>query len=168
VLVGHSMGGLVSKMQSVDSGEAFWKTTSDRPFAELVADDDVARSLANAYFFNPSPSVRRVVTIGTPHRGSQFANGTTRWLGRKLISLPTKMLTGRQQLLAANRGFFRANSPIEITTSIDSLAPDSPILPVLLEAKPGPWIAYHNVVGRAADLGWRQLFTDEGDGVVSL
>ena len=88
VLVGHSMGGLVSKLQTVDSGDDFWQTTSDHPFAELKADDDVTRSLANAYFFDPNPSVRRVVTIGTPHRGSQFANSTTRWLGHKLITLP--------------------------------------------------------------------------------
>jgi pimeloyl-ACP methyl ester carboxylesterase len=168
VLVGHSMGGLVSKMQTVDSGDAFWKTTSDHPFAELKADDDVTRSLANAYFFDPSPSIRRVVTIGTPHRGSQFANRTTRWLGHKLITLPAQMLMGRQQLLAMNKGFFRPDSPIEITTSIDSLAPESPILPALLTAQPGPWLAYHNVVGREPDLGWRRWFVDDGDGVVSL
>ncbi|MGD9636583.1 MAG: esterase/lipase family protein, partial [Pirellulales bacterium] len=118
VLVGHSMGGLVSKMQTVESGDAFWQTTSDHPFAELKADDDVKRTLANAYFFDPSPSVRRVVTIGTPHRGSQFANSTTRWLGHKLITLPAHMLQGRQELLKLNHGFFRANSPIEISTSI--------------------------------------------------
>jgi pimeloyl-ACP methyl ester carboxylesterase len=168
VLVGHSMGGLVSKMQTVDSGDAFWETTSEHPFAELKADDDARRSLANAYFFDPSPSVRNVVTIGTPHRGSQFANSTTRWLGHKLITLPKQMLAGRQQLMAMNRNFFRPNSPLEITTSIDSLAPDSPILPVLLTASPGPWIEYHNVVGRVPDLGWRRWFTEDGDGVVSL
>jgi pimeloyl-ACP methyl ester carboxylesterase len=168
VLVGHSMGGLVSKMQTVESGDAFWHTTSDRPFADLKADPAVRRSLANAYFFDPSPSVRTVVTIGTPHRGSQFANDTTRWLGHKLIALPAKMLTGREQLLAMNPNFFRPNSPIQITTSIDSLAPDSPMLPVLLTAAPGPWITYHNIVGRVPDLGWRHWFTDDGDGVVSL
>lgn len=168
VLVGHSMGGLVSKMQTVDSGDAFWQTTSEYPFAELKADENVTRKLANAYFFDPNPSVRRVVTIGTPHRGSEFANSATRWLGHKLITLPAQMLQGRQELLASNKDFFRANSPIEITTSIDSLAPDSPILPVLLAADPGPWISYHNVVGRERDLGWRGWFTDDGDGVVSL
>lgn len=168
VLVGHSMGGLVSKMQTVESGDAFWQTTSDHPFAELQADDDVKRTLANAYFFDPSPSVRRVVTIGTPHRGSQFANSTTRWLGHKLITLPAHMLQGRQELLKLNKGFFRPNSPIEISTSIDSLAPDSPILPVLLAAQPGPWVSYYNVVGHEPDLGWRGWFTEEGDGVVSL
>jgi hypothetical protein len=109
-----------------------------------------------------------VVTIGTPHRGSQFANSTTRWIGHKLITLPTPMLTGRQQLLTLNRDFFRPGSPIEITTSIDSLSPDSPVLPVLLTASPGPWMSYHNVVGRVPDLGWRHWFTEDGDGVVSL
>jgi len=168
VLVGHSMGGLVSKMQTVDSGNAFWQTASDHPFAELAADDGVTRSLANVYYFDPSPSVRRIVTIGTPHRGSQFANGITRWLGHKLITLPAQMLQGRQELLTRNKGFFRPNSPIEITTSIDSLAPDSPILPALLSADPGPWISYYNVIGREPDLGWRRWFTEDGDGVVSL
>jgi pimeloyl-ACP methyl ester carboxylesterase len=168
VLVGHSMGGLVSKMQTVGSGDAFWQTTSERPFAELKAGDDVRRSLANAYFFDPSPSVRRVVTIGTPHRGSQFANSATRWLGNKLINIPASMRQGRRELLATNKGFFRPDSPIEIATSIDSLAPDSPILPVLLAARPGPWISYYNVVGQESDLGWRGWFTDEGDGVVAL
>ncbi len=168
VLVGHSMGGLVSKMQTVNSGDEFWQTTSEHPFAELQADDDVTRTLANSYFFDPSPSVRSVVTIGTPHRGSQFANSTTRWLSHKLIKLPAQMLMRHQQLLAKNKDFFRPNSPIEIATSIDSLAPDSPILPVLLNAQPGPWISYYNVVGREPDLGWRKWFVDDGDGVVSL
>lgn len=168
VLVGHSMGGLVSKMQTVQSGEAFWRATSERPFGELDVESDVKRSLANSYYFYPSPSVRQVITIGTPHRGSQFANSATRWLGHKLISLPSKMLMGRQQLLARNPGFFRPGSPLEITTSIDSLAPDSPILPVLLAATPAPWIGYHNIVGRVPDLGWRKLLVDDGDGVVSL
>jgi hypothetical protein len=162
------MGGLVSKMQTVESGDAFWQTTSEHPFAQLKAGDDVKRTLANAYFFDPSPSICRVVTIGTPHRGSQFANSATRWLGHKLITLPAAMLKGRQELLTANKGFFRRNSPIEIATSIDSLAPDSPILPVLLAAQPGPWISYYNVVGREPDLGWRGWFTEEGDGVVSV
>lgn len=168
VLVGHSMGGLVSKMQTVDSGEEFWRTTSEHEFAELKADPEVTRALANSFFFSPNASVKRVVTIGTPHRGSQFANGTTRWLGQKLISLPKKMIKGQQQLLAKNPGFFRRNSPVEIATSIDSLAPDSPVLPVLLTAPPGPWVEYHNVAGNVPDLGWRKLFVDDGDGVVSL
>jgi hypothetical protein len=168
VLVGHSMGGLVSKLQTVESEEAFWGTMSEHSFAELNADPDVVRSLAGMCYFRPNPSIRRVVTLGTPHRGSPFANGVTRWLGSKLITLPTMMLDGRHQLLAKNRDFFRENAPLNVTTSIDSLSPDSPLLPVLLSAAPGPWVSFHNVVGRDPDPGFEKYLVGDGDGVVSL
>jgi pimeloyl-ACP methyl ester carboxylesterase len=168
VLVGHSMGGLVSKLQTVESAEDFWRSMSDRSFAELKADDESVRALASTYFFRPNPSVRRVVTLGTPHRGSEFSNEITRWLGRKLIRLPSKMLEGGNRLIADNRELFRRGAPIEINTSIESLAPESPLLPILLSATPGPWVRYHNVVGLDPDPGWRAYLVGEGDGVVSL
>jgi pimeloyl-ACP methyl ester carboxylesterase len=168
VLVGHSMGGLVSKLQTVESADAFWRTMSEHPFAELCADEDMVRALASTYFFRPNPSVRRVVTLGTPHRGSEFSNEVTRWLGQKLIRLPGKMLEGRNRLVARNREYFRAGAPLHIKTSIDSLAPESPLLPALLAATPGQWVSYHNVVGLVPDQGWRKYLVGDGDGVVSL
>jgi hypothetical protein len=168
VLVGHSMGGLVSKLQTVESEDDFWQTMSDHPFGELNANPEVVQSLAGLFYFRPNPSVRRVVTLGTPHRGSQFANGVTRWLGAKLITLPAKMLDGRDQLLAKNSGFFRDSAPLEVKTSIDSLSPDSPVLSVLLSAAPGPWVRYHNVVGRDPTPGLEKHLVGDGDGVVSL
>jgi hypothetical protein len=168
VLVGHSMGGWCRSCKH-ESSEAFWHTMSDHQFAELNADEDVVRALAGTFFFSPSPSVRRVVTMGTPHRGSEFSNGVTQWLGHKLITLPNKMLKGRNELIARNRDFFRSGAPLGITTSIDSLSPDSPVLPALLSAAPGPWVSYHNVVGREPDLSWwRKHLIGDGDGVVSL
>jgi triacylglycerol esterase/lipase EstA (alpha/beta hydrolase family) len=168
VLVGHSMGGLIAKLQTVESSDAFWRTMSDHAFAELKADPETVQALATTFYFRPNPSIRRVVTLGTPHRGSPFANNITRWAGAKLISLPKKMAEKRSELLAQNAHFFRANAPIEITTSIDSLAPDSPVLSTLLTATPGPWVSYHNVVGREANPGWSKYIVGEGDGVVAL
>jgi pimeloyl-ACP methyl ester carboxylesterase len=170
VLVGHSMGGLVSKLQTVDSGNEFWGTLSERPFADVDADEDVRASLARTFFFDPNPSIRRVVTLGTPHRGSEVANDTTRWLGRQLIKIPSRILQGKHQLIARNPpGFFRPNAPLGITTSIDSLVPESPLLPVLLTAHAAPWVRYHTVAGDVPASGIASLFFDEqGDGVVSL
>jgi hypothetical protein len=70
--------------------------------------------------------------------------------------------------LARNRGYFRSDAPLDIKTSIDALAPDSPVLPVLLAADPAPWVRYHNVVGHDPDPGWERYLIGEGDGVVSL
>jgi len=58
---------------------------------ELKADDRTREQLAQTVFFHANPSIRRVITIGTPHRGSDFANDYTRWLGRRLIRLPEWM-----------------------------------------------------------------------------
>jgi pimeloyl-ACP methyl ester carboxylesterase len=169
VLVGHSMGGLVSKLQTVDSGNEFWSTLSDRPFTELSADGALREGLAQTFFFDPNPSIRRVITIGTPHRGSEFANDTTRWIGRKLIRVPRELMQGKHQLIARNPGFFRPDAPLDINTSIDSLSPESPLLPVLLTAHHGSWVRYNNIVGEIPNEGLAKLFSGgRGDGVVTL
>ncbi len=141
---------------------------SEHPFAELKADPDSVRALATTFYFRPNPSIRRVVTVGTPHRGSPFSNNITRWAGNKLISLPHKMLERQNRLLVQNKRYFRANAPIDVQTSIDSLSPDSPLLPALLAAAPGPWVSYHNVVGHDPNPGWRKYLVGDGDGVVAL
>ena len=88
VLVGHSMGGLVAKMQTVESGSDYWRLVSDGPSNQLDAPDPVVESLRDALYFGPNPSIKRVITIASPYRGSQFANGATQWLGRRIITLP--------------------------------------------------------------------------------
>ncbi|MCO6045413.1 hypothetical protein NG895_16000 [Aeoliella sp. ICT_H6.2] len=168
VLVGHSMGGLVSKLQSIDSGDQFWATMTERPFNELQAEPDLKKQLQKAFFFQPNPSVRRVVTIGTPHRGSSFANDLTQWAGNKFIHLPMKLIASRQALMRDNRDYFRQDAPLDIRTSLDSLDPHSVLLTTLRGADPGPWVSYHNIAGRQAESGFASWFSQEGDGVVSL
>ena len=51
------------------------------------------------------------------------------------------------KLALTNPGFFRNNDLLTMTTSIDSLAPDCPIFPVMLAADRAPWTHYHNIVG---------------------
>lgn len=168
VLVGHSMGGLVSRLQTIDSRDDFWRILSDRPFEELRAEPEERERLARLVFFEPNPAIRRVVTIGTPHRGSEFANDYTRWLGRKLIDLPEVMVRFTQKLVRDNPTLFRDTELLSINTSIDSLAPDSPILPVMETSERAPWTTYHNIVGIVPQEGFVARLTGEGDGVVSV
>ncbi len=172
ILVGHSMGGLVSRLQTVGSGNEFWRTLSEKPFADLHADDELREELAQTFFFDPNPSIRRVITIGTPHRGSEFSNDFTKWAGRKLIHVPAKLIQGHGLLASRNPDYFLPSCPINITNSIDSLSPKSTLLPVLLVAPAGPWVKHHNIVGQAPREGFTTKvslwFSGEGDGVVSL
>lgn len=167
VLVGHSMGGLVSELQTVDSGDDFWRLLSDRPFDELRADEEVRERLAETVYFQANPAIRQVITIGTPHRGSEFANDYTRWIGRKLITLPKMMVSSTRRLASDNPGFFKDTDLLTISTSIDSLSPDSPVLPTLLTARRSPRTRYHNIVGLVPEEGIVGTLAAGSDGIVS-
>ncbi|MFW6171378.1 MAG: esterase/lipase family protein [Planctomycetota bacterium] len=167
VLVGHSMGGLVSIMQTLESGNHFWNVLSEKPFSEWNVDPEVRDRVADTVFFRPNPMIRRVITLGTPHRGSEFANEYTRFLAHKLIRLPANVLWMTQQLAIQNPGFFRDTELLTISTSIDSLAPDSPIFPAMSQARQAPWTKYHNIVGVVENDWLLSSFSEHGDGVVS-
>ncbi|MDX1948698.1 MAG: alpha/beta fold hydrolase [Pirellulaceae bacterium] len=166
VLVGHSMGGLVSRMQTIESGDAFWKIISETPLEELKATPDERSRLAKCFYFHPNPSVKRVVTIGTPHQGSDFANDYTRYLGRSIITLPAMMTELSNKLIRENPGAFRDTDLLTTTTSIDSLAPNCPIFPVLNGAPRDPRTIYHNILGVVAKQSWLGRVSEEGDGIV--
>jgi len=167
VLVGHSMGGLIARMQTADSGDDYWKIVSDKPIAELKAEPEARAQIEQVFYFRANPSVKRVITIGTPHHGSDFANDTTRWLSHKLITLPRMML--REQVVKDNPDYFRDADLLKVKTSVDSLAPDSPILPVLLEtADRSPTVRYNNIIGVIPkDSGFFGRVVGGGDGIVS-
>jgi pimeloyl-ACP methyl ester carboxylesterase len=167
VLIGHSMGGLVSEMQTINSGEDYWHLVSKESLNQIKADPEVREKLAETFYFQPNPSIRRVITLGTPHRGSPFSNQTTQWMLGKLISLPQTLLNSQQKLYVQNPGAFVDKSLVKVDTSIDSLSPGSPIFPVMLAGRRPPWVKYHNIVGVIPPQWWLSKISAEGDGVVS-
>ncbi len=169
VLVGHSMGGLVSRLQVIDSGDRFWSVVSAKPVHQLDASPEDKQRIAQIAFFQANPSVRRVITIATPHRGSDFANDWTTYFARKLIRLPKRVLAVRHELVRKNRDAIRAPELFEHPTSIDSLSPKSPFFEVLAATEPAPWVRLHNIVGVVEENSWlRWVHDDRGDGVVDF
>ncbi|MFO0939438.1 MAG: alpha/beta hydrolase [Pirellulales bacterium] len=53
VLVGHSMGGLVSRLQTIESRDDFWKILSDKPFEQVQGTPDEL-NLPRGAFFRPN------------------------------------------------------------------------------------------------------------------
>ena len=167
VLVGHSMGGLIARLQTTQSRDNYWNLVSSQPFNAIEAAPEVRQKLRQTFFFDPNPSIRRVITIGTPHRGSRFSNQSTQWLVSKLITLPQTLLSSQQRLFRDNPGAFAEDSLLRVKNSIDSLKPSSPIFPLMLAGPPMPWVRYHNIVGELPDEGWLTTLVGQGDGVVT-
>lgn len=133
VIVGHSMGGIISKTYVQNSGNALWDTTFYRPPAELPVDDDTRRTLEDIFIFSAKPYVKTVVFIDTPHRGAATADG---WIGRlasAMITLPQTMKSvfnqmwlalTKEDIKPAMRGFMSGFGP----NSVDVLSPKHPLV----------------------------------------
>ncbi len=120
VLVGHSQGGLLIKLQVVSSGDRFWENVSDRPFNEVDLKPETRELVGDTLFFEPLPFVRDVIFIATPHGGSFMAGN---WLGRFASSL----FQAPQNLLNVSVDFARAGldaSADAVGSGIDALRGD--------------------------------------------
>jgi pimeloyl-ACP methyl ester carboxylesterase len=152
VLIGHSMGGLLTKMMAVDSDDRLWKVVTDRPVDELRGEADDRTLLRSALIFRAYPGVRRVVYIATPHRGSRFDQGSLQRLGTRLIRLPDPLRAAHRRLIAENPpGFFREYFRKGMPTSIDELEWGSPILTGLSTLSHPPALAVHSIIAVRPD-----------------
>jgi pimeloyl-ACP methyl ester carboxylesterase len=152
VLVGHSMGGLLTKMMVQESGTRLWRLVSDRPVEDLAGEQADCDLLRSAMIFRPRPEVRRVVFIATPHRGSRVDRGGLERLGSRLVRLPDPLRASYGRLLARNGpDFFIERFRKGLPTSIDELEWRSPILMGLDEFALGPNVTAHSIIADRRD-----------------
>jgi pimeloyl-ACP methyl ester carboxylesterase len=164
VLIGHSMGGLLSKMQVTYSGDIIWNAAATQPFNSIVTDPATRTDLASAFFFTPSPDIQRVIYIATPHRGS---NDATRCIGRissALVRERPDLVARHQQLVRDNPYAFRAELQRSVPTSVDLLEPQSCILQATNSLPYNANVALHSIIG---DDRW-SLTQGPSDGVVAV
>lgn len=172
VLVGHSMGGLVSLLQTVESKDRFWRVVSDQSIKSLSGPDHVVDTVRDTFYFQPNESVKKVIAIATPFQGSDFANSATRWLSKRLITLPSIVTNDYEKLARDNKQLLKNPAFLTQMTSIDSLSPANPFIQAIADSDPQDGVKLHTVVGR---LGKRGVFGQpsetsaaDGDGVVAV
>lgn len=143
IMIGHSLGGLISRMQVTTTGRALWDANlgrqADKKFARLSADNLIKRVL----LFDANPRVRRVVFICTPHRGSGLAIGSVGALAMKIIHLPTDIIATFTDSLGDVLSVV-GGRPV-VPNSITSLSPKNPTL-IAMDKLPirAP---YHSIIG---------------------
>lgn len=147
VLLGHSMGGLLCRSMSVASGDRFWQLHSDRPFQEILGPPDVLNELRQFLFFEPMPSVARVVFLATPHRGSDLSRSVIGRVSSSLIEDPDHIQKLLGTLISENPDAFDRKRFRRLPNSIETLTPDNPVLSALLDMKPNPTVTYHSIIG---------------------
>jgi hypothetical protein len=145
VCVTHSMGGLLSKLQVIDSGDDFWQLVSPEPFDQVKAQPATRELLRRSLFFHGRPEVRRVVFIGTPHRGSKLSPSLVGRFAARFVRLPRTLRDTAKDLLEENPQLKLS----ELPTSVDLLAPNNPALLLLASRPAPPGVHFHSVIGDA-------------------
>ena len=147
VLIGHSMGGLVAKLATVDGDDRFWRLASDEDFGKLVGDPDDLALARETLMFRALPGVRSVVFIATPHRGGTPSQWLLHDVAARFVHQPETLLKACDRLIAANPpNFFKPTFRDSLTTSIDEMRWNSPIIREMIALTPPKEVAWHSII----------------------
>ncbi len=147
VLIGHSMGGLICKLQVTESGNRLWGSVADQPLSSVVTTNEVRQRLCNNFFFSPSCDVSRVVYIGTPHQGSPWARRPVGRLASAMVQPSDQSRAAFEQLVRDNPGLLRGVDTDRFPTSIDLLESESPLLRATTTLPYSRRVTVHSIVG---------------------
>ena len=165
VLVGHSMGGIISRLMITDSGgDKLWRYFFGKPPAQTKLSPDTKALLEEALIFKPRRDVARLIFISTPHRGSVIAENPIGRIGSSLIRKSVQYMNAGREILQASvvqedPTVLKLN---RLPNSIDTLAPNDPFIKEMNTLPMAKRIPYHSIIG---DRG-RGDTPNSSDGVV--
>jgi pimeloyl-ACP methyl ester carboxylesterase len=147
VVIGHSMGGCISRLLITDADDKLWMELFNKPPEQVSLSPESRKLFTDALIFQHRPEIGRVIFISAPLRGSEFASN---WLGRIGSSLIRSPIT----LLKAGRDVFRIATfrsgelkLRRIPNSVDTLAPTNRFVIAINKIPITAGIPYHTIMG---------------------
>jgi len=149
-LIGHSMGGVLSRLLVSSSGDVLWDALREGYPMPAAQRRRIEEGLGPYLRFEPLPQVSDAIFIASPHRGTSFANKRiSRWVAN-LITLPVAMLG---QLNDISRELMRVApssqdmGPLRIPNSIDNLSDRDAFVRLSSGLPLSPKVRYHSIIG---------------------
>ena len=162
VVIGHSMGGCISRLLLTDSGDQLWMKIFGRPPDEVPLSPKTREYFRQELFFRHRPEIGRVIFIASPLRGSNTATGLIGGLATLLIRESTLSSEASQEMLRTTNVREEELKPKRRANSVDSLSPKSRFLAAINTIPMTPGVPYYTIIG---DRG-RGDSPNSSDGVV--
>jgi pimeloyl-ACP methyl ester carboxylesterase len=163
VLVGHSMGGIISRLMITDVGDKIWLNYFGKPPAETNIPGPTRTLLEESLIFNHRPEVSRVIFVCAPHRGAPMGANWIGRLGSSLIRMPLSFASIPVHAIEGAMTNDPAATPLtRIPNSIDTLSPNNRFVREVAKFPTTPGIPFHTIEG---DRG-RGDAPNSSDGVV--
>jgi pimeloyl-ACP methyl ester carboxylesterase len=162
VLIGHSMGGCISRLLLTDSGNELWMKIFGRPPEEVPLSPKVREYFRQELFFQHRPEVGRVIFIASPLRGSNMATGLIASLANMFIRESSVSSQASQEMLRHTSITENELKPMRRANSVDSLSPKSRFMLAVNAIPITGGVRYNTIIG---DRG-RGDSPNSSDGVV--
>jgi hypothetical protein len=150
VVLGHSMGGVISHSLVSSSQNRLWNSVFRVPPAQVKGDREVIQELERVLTFRRNPRVVRVIFMATPHRGSPMADSFIGFMGNSLTQLDPTLKHGFGRLVRDNPEVTTPQAAIFYRhgqfSAVRTLSPENPALIALAELPIE--VPYHSVIGQ--------------------
>jgi pimeloyl-ACP methyl ester carboxylesterase len=146
VVMGHSQGGMLTRLMVTDSGNRFWANVTSTPLADLKMTPETRALVQHSMFFTPVPSVKRVVFLATPHQGSFRVSSLVLTAVRRLVTLPLSLMKDFRDILQHNPDLAAHLASRHLPTAVDNMQPGHPFVRTLSESPLAPGVVAHSIV----------------------
>jgi len=157
VVIGHSQGGLLTKMCVVDPGTRLWDNVFKIPPEKLEVGEGLREALARererkgVLIFEPLPFVRRVVFVATPHGGSYRALGLLGNLGSWFVNLPGRLARLTVEIATLQAKGVLAGPFTGIPTAVTNMNPSNRFLQTLGSMPIVGGVTAHSIIAVQGD-----------------
>jgi len=167
VLLGHSMGGMISRALITDSGKELWNLYFGKPPEQLSISEKTRRMLAGMLLFKPVPHIGRVIFVSASHRGSEDAVGFWGRVGATMVGNPVGDKKTYEEVIAQAKPEAQRHNHNRFPNSIDLLDPESPFLEEINSLPTAAGVPYHSLIGDRGEGGFLDKTKPESsDGIV--
>ena len=147
VVIGHSMGGCISRLLITDTGETLWERLFNHTPAETRLPASSKKLYTDAMIFKHRAEIGRVIFISSPLKGSEMASLSLGRIGSMLIRTPRKLLLAGNDALKVVT--FQSNDLKlkRAPNSIDTLSPKNRFVRMINTIPIVPGVPYHTIIG---------------------
>jgi len=147
ILVGHSMGGLISSLTVREPGRSFWASLSDKSLEDLELTPEARSLVKDMVKFQPREDIGRVVYVTTPHRGSPIPHNPVIVQAIRFIQMPRTFSRRDREVLVDAMNEDLAGLFTLPANSIRFLKSGSPVLEAVETLPFARDIPQHSIIG---------------------
>jgi pimeloyl-ACP methyl ester carboxylesterase len=147
VIIGHSMGGLISRLMVTDVRDKLWIKAFGKSPSETNLTGASHDLLMDSLVFHDRKEIDRAIFFSAPHRGSVIASNWIGSIASRLVKMPSFFADVRDAAYSVATIDLAGVAMQKVPNSIGTLKPNNPFVVEINKHPIVSRVPYHSVVG---------------------